>query len=168
MKRSLAETLARREIKPRMEGFRVGTIVEVDENGKVWVDFPGNSERPVQARLAGEFRLKKLKRVVATGEEVLIAFENFDPGLPIILDVICDDANHITKGDEIALQTKDLDEIRVDGKRMAIEAQEEIILRCGKASITLTRAGKVLIRGAYIHNRSSGAIRIKGGSIQLN
>ena len=47
-------------------------------------------------------------------------------------------------------------------------AEREIVLRCGKASITLTRAGKVLIRGAYISSWSSGANRIKGGSVQLN
>ena len=41
-------------------------------------------------------------------------------------------------------------------------------LRCGKASITLTRAGKVLIRGAYLLSRSSGVNRIKGGSVQIN
>jgi hypothetical protein len=41
-------------------------------------------------------------------------------------------------------------------------------LRCGKSSITLTRAGKVLIEGEYISSRSSGVNRIKGGSIQLN
>jgi hypothetical protein len=42
------------------------------------------------------------------------------------------------------------------------------VLRCGKASITLTSAGKVLIRGTYVLSRSSGVNKIKGGSIQLN
>ena len=37
-----------------------------------------------------------------------------------------------------------------------------------KASITLTSAGKILLRGAYILNRSSGVNRIKGGSVQIN
>jgi len=46
-------------------------------------------------------------------------------------------------------------------------AEEEIVLCYGKASITLTRAVKVLIRGAYLLNRSSGVNRIKGGSDQL-
>ncbi|MEW5071937.1 hypothetical protein AB1P14_09365, partial [Pseudomonas aeruginosa] len=38
----------------------------------------------------------------------------------------------------------------------------------GKASITLTRAGKVIIRGAYLSSRSTGVNRIKGGSVQIN
>lgn len=42
------------------------------------------------------------------------------------------------------------------------------MLRCGKASITLTRSGKIILRGTYISSRSSGVIRIKGGSVQIN
>jgi hypothetical protein len=42
------------------------------------------------------------------------------------------------------------------------------VLRCGKASITLTKAGKVLVQGTYVSHRSSGVIRIKGGAVQLN
>ena len=41
-------------------------------------------------------------------------------------------------------------------------------MRCGEASITLTRAGKVLIRGAYVLSRSSGANRIKGAAVEIN
>jgi hypothetical protein len=59
-------------------------------------------------------------------------------------------------------------EARVDGHRVVLDAEQEIVLRCGKASITLTRAGKVLIRGAYLLSRSSGVNRIKGGSVQIN
>ncbi len=35
-----------------------------------------------------------------------------------------------------------------DGERLVLTAEKEIVLECGKASITLTRAGKILIRGA--------------------
>ena len=59
-------------------------------------------------------------------------------------------------------------EVDADGQRLMITAKEQLILRCGKASITLTKAGKVLIQGTYVSNRSSGVMRVKGGSIQLN
>jgi len=60
------------------------------------------------------------------------------------------------------------DEVLVDGERLIFDAKKEIVLRCGEASITLTRAGKVLIKGAYVVSRSSGANKIKGASIALN
>jgi uncharacterized protein (DUF2345 family) len=55
-----------------------------------------------------------------------------------------------------------------DGQRMLVSAKKELTLRCGKASITLTEAGKVLIQGSYVSSRSTGVNRIKGGSVQLN
>ena len=59
-------------------------------------------------------------------------------------------------------------EAEIDGRRITLTGREEITLRCGRASITLTRAGKILIRGAYLSSRSSGVNRIKGGSVQIN
>ena len=58
--------------------------------------------------------------------------------------------------------------VDADGERLVVNAKDQLVLRCGKASITLTRAGKVLIEGEYLSSRSSGVNRIKGGSIQLN
>jgi hypothetical protein len=49
-----------------------------------------------------------------------------------------------------------------------VSAKERLVLRCGKASVTLTRAGKVIIEGSYVVSRSTGVNRIKGGSVQLN
>jgi len=47
-------------------------------------------------------------------------------------------------------------------------ADKDITLSCGKASVTLTRAGKIILRGAYLSSRSTGVNRIKGGSVQIN
>ena len=58
--------------------------------------------------------------------------------------------------------------LNVDGKRIVIEGKEEIVLQCGESSITLTKAGKILIRGKYLVSRSSGVNRILGGSVQVN
>ena len=58
--------------------------------------------------------------------------------------------------------------VQVDGDRQVIEAEREIVLRCGDASITLTRAGKVIIQGNYILSRSTGHNKIKGAAIDIN
>ena len=59
-------------------------------------------------------------------------------------------------------------QVDADGERMIVSAKEQLVLKCGKASITLTNAGKVIIEGSYVVSRSTGTNRIKGGSIQLN
>ncbi|MCA0174819.1 MAG: DUF6484 domain-containing protein [Proteobacteria bacterium] len=58
--------------------------------------------------------------------------------------------------------------VQADEARHVIEADREIVLRCGDASITLTRAGKVLIKGSYILSRASGYNKIKGAAIDIN
>jgi len=55
-----------------------------------------------------------------------------------------------------------------DGERVLLQAERELVLRCGKASITLTRAGKILIRGAYVSSHADGAQRIRGGTVEIN
>jgi hypothetical protein len=95
------------------------------------------------------------------GREVLVTFEAGDPSAPFILGLLHQ------QGQNPPAQGKPM-EARVDGEHVVIEGKKEIVLKCGKASITLTRAGKVLIRGAYLLSRSSGVNRIKGGSVQVN
>jgi hypothetical protein len=96
------------------------------------------------------------------GKEVAILFEAGDPLCPIIIGPI---QRSIVMENLLPKQSWSAD---VDGERIQLSAKKEIVLKCGKASITLTKAGKVLIRGAYLLNRSSGVNRIKGGSVQIN
>jgi hypothetical protein len=56
----------------------------------------------------------------------------------------------------------------MDGERIVLHADRDIELRCGNASIVLTRAGKVLIKGNYVLTRSSGANKIKGAYVDIN
>lgn len=59
-------------------------------------------------------------------------------------------------------------EVRADGERYVITAEREIVLQCGDSSITLTRAGKVLIKGNYLVSCSTGYNRIKGAAVDIN
>jgi hypothetical protein len=103
------------------------------------------------------------------GREVALLFEGGDPHRPIVMGLIQHpERMPSTSADSIHSETPNSMDAEVDGERLVFTAKKEIVLRCGKASITLTRAGKVLIRGAYLLSRSSGVNRIKGGSIQLN
>jgi hypothetical protein len=59
-------------------------------------------------------------------------------------------------------------EVDADGARMMIQAREQLVLRCGNASITMTKAGKIIIEGSYVVSQSKGLNRIRGGSVQIN
>jgi uncharacterized protein (DUF2345 family) len=55
-----------------------------------------------------------------------------------------------------------------DGKRVRVTAKDEIVLECGKASITLRRNGRVVVRGTHVETNSEGTNRIKGGHVRVN
>ncbi len=168
MKWSVVENIRVLEISRQIEGVRVGKIINVDESGQVFVDFPGNTEGSVTARFTNSVNLKMLRHAASADQDVLLVFENNDPELPIIIDTLYSLVDKITESPPMELRVDESKDVTVDGKRITFDAREQIELRCGKASIILTRAGKIIIRGAYLLNRSSGVNRIKGGSVQIN
>lgn len=97
------------------------------------------------------------------GRALVLAFEQGDPMRPIVMGLVHDQAADTASA--LAAAQVDVD---ADGTRMTIAAREQLVLRCGKASITLTQAGKVLIRGHYVSSTAEGMNRIRGGAIQLN
>jgi len=97
-----------------------------------------------------------------SGSDVLVVFDGGDEYKPIVTGIV-----------KQLIKTKDLNLQSISVKKgneetLFFEADKEIVFKCGKSSITLTKSGKVLIRGAYLLSRSSGVNRIKGGSVHLN
>ena len=97
------------------------------------------------------------------GRKVVLMFEGGDAAKPIVMGVLRDN----DEGWPLADKPGEV-QIDADGQRLIVSAKEQVVLQCGKASITLTKAGKVLIQGTYVLSRSSGVNRVKGGSVQLN
>ena len=49
-----------------------------------------------------------------------------------------------------------------------IVSEKEVVLRCGKSSITLRADGRVSIRGKFVESCAEGTNRINGGSVSIN
>lgn len=148
----------------RIEGVVIGELTSVSELGQVKVDFPGNPvRRVIPARSTTVFSANEI------GTEVALVFEAGNPLRPIVLGPI----QQLGKSQQNIMENVTVEQpiqvdAYVDGEKITLNAKNEIVLQCGKSSITLTKAGKILIRGKYILSRSSGVNRIKGGSVQLN
>jgi hypothetical protein len=128
----------------------IGRLVEVSE-GRIIVSLSVagmNFLRPARAT-------SNLDRA-DVGKEVVLIFANGRIEEPIIVGILQPPPGAGSV------------RVKADEERLTLTAAKEIVLECGEASITLTKAGKVLIRGAYILSRSSGVNRIKGGSVQIN
>lgn len=166
MNASAVEKISEISTTPDLEGVRTGKIVAIDQEGAVFIDFSGNRRGPIQARITAAAADSITRQADDSDVKVLIAFEENDKRRPVIIDVIRDRIEPSPSA--MAMDRSNLDDVKIDGETVTFDAKKEIVLRCGKSSITLTRAGKVLIRGAYLLNRSSGVNRIKGGSVQIN
>lgn len=139
-----------------IDGVVIGRLVRPGDRAEALVEYSGN---PTGGPVSAVSTTTTTDRDV--GREIALAFERGDPQRPIILGFI-----HQPSGLPVSGQSGV--QVSLDGERLVLSADREIVLKCGRASITLTRAGKVLIRGAYLLSRSSGANRIKGGSVQIN
>ncbi|WP_235333901.1 DUF6484 domain-containing protein [Aquabacterium sp. NJ1] len=139
-------------------GVVVGTLLALTDDGQTpLVSFAG---QPGHAALPARSTVDLHGAHI--GQGVVLMFEQGDAHKPIVMGVLR------TQGAwPLAAQPATVD-VDADGERMTVSAKEQLVLRCGKASITLTKSGKVLIDGSYVVSRSSGVNRVKGGSVQLN
>jgi Domain of unknown function (DUF6484) len=139
-------------------GVVIGELLALtDDPATVLVRFegqPGNGAVP--ARSSVDLQGQHI------GGAVVLMFERGDPGHPVVVGLLRGHA-----GWPLAEPPAQV-EVDADGHRLVVNAREQLVLRCGKASITLTKAGKVLVEGSYLLSRSTGVNRIKGGSVQLN
>jgi Domain of unknown function (DUF6484) len=140
-----------------VHGVRTGVLIGFREGGVTpLVLFPGQpGTAAIPARSTVDLHGAHI------GRSVVLMFDAGDPLRPIVMGCI--------KGESTALaEQPGRVEVDADGERLVISAREQLVLRCGKASITLTQSGKVLIQGAYVSSRSTGVNRVRGGSVQIN
>ena len=141
------------------DGLVIGTLSALNGEGALVSLAIGDEPRTVLARSMIPLRPEDV------GVPVVLMFAADDLAPPMVLGRLRDPAG---AGASPLAGERPRPEVTLDGERIELAADSEIVLRCGKASITLTRSGKIVLRGTYILSRSSGPNRIKGGSIQLN
>ncbi len=142
------------------EGATLGWISRVDDEG-IWVETDALSTPTLALSVVALSRAELdaaiadrrdavLLFVAGTGQPVLLGLRQARPALDAELP-----------GDADLAAT-------VDGKKVRLEGKEEIVLRCGKASITMRRNGRIVIRGVQVESRATGRNRIKGGAVLIN
>ncbi|MDD5461292.1 MAG: DUF6484 domain-containing protein [Methylococcales bacterium] len=144
-------------VEQKIDGVVIGLFLNLNDAGEPLVAFPGNPlERAIPARSTTDLNKEDV------GKEIALLFEGGNPLQPLIIGKIHHaDTVKPAQDDEQTLAS-------LDGEHIVLSAKQTITLKCGKASITLTKAGKIILRGAYLLFRSSGVNRIKGGSVQIN
>ncbi|HKE46326.1 MAG TPA: DUF6484 domain-containing protein [Steroidobacteraceae bacterium] len=141
----------------------IGWVAEVSASGQARVDFPGNAAGPTLARSVVQVADEDWARTTQP-PSVLLLLENGDPRRPIILGLV---------GDTLVVprtekETQPEPELVLDAKRLVFSGQEEIVIRCGDGSITLTRDGRIVLKGRELVSRATEANKIRGAVVAIN
>ncbi len=166
----------------------IGTLVSIDEQGQPLVSYNlGKAFASIPA----------LATVLVTaqhiGRQVGLLFAKSNLNTPVLIGYIHSPLHGLLDNIEIAelsdeeqdafveqsasseavqdnnpLEKNENNNVIVDGNRVILEGKDEVVLKCGEASISLNKNGKIAIRGKYLLNRSTGVNRIVGGSVQVN
>ena len=144
--------------------FCVGHIVEINEHLQALIDYKGNPLGAIKARSVVQFpNSEKLLRV-----KVLLIFENEDPTLPVIVGLIHEKIINSDKVKFLNASESKTNDMVLKGKGIAMEADQEIVFRCGQSSITIRNDGKVIIKGKNLVSRASANNKIKGANVNIN
>src|SRR5262245_7336641 len=172
---------------------QIASIVSVTADGRPQVHLDDDSP-VVPARLALRATRELIEAAIAERKPTVVLFENGDRSRPLIVGFVEALESHCPEphvgvsepsdgrsedrsfgADEVAVEGRPdkaepmpFIEADVDGRRVRVTAQDEIVLQCGSASVTLRRNGRVVIRGTYVESHSGGTNRIKGGQVQIN
>jgi hypothetical protein len=147
----------RAAVSPAAAGVVVGKLLAIAEQGRVpIVAYAG---QPTTAAVGARSIIDL--HAAHIGCHVVLAFENGDATKPIVVGVLRKEGWPAEKRPEEV-------EVDADGSRLIVTAREQLVLRCGQASITLKKDGEVTIKGTRLSSHSSGVNRIKGGSVELN
>jgi hypothetical protein len=153
---------------------QIATIVSVSADGTPALQV-GAGSPIVPARLAVRVSRHRIETAIAQRQQAVVVFENGDRSRPLIIGFI--EALENEGSSEARAEVREaanesqgvaVIEADVDGKRVRVTAQDEIVLQCGSASVTLRRNGRVIVRGTYVETHSEGTNRIKGGQVQIN
>jgi Domain of unknown function (DUF6484) len=149
-------------------GLHLGRVLAVNDDQRVLVEYPGCAG-PTLARLAVVATRPRLQRAIDLREVAVLAFESGDLFRPLVLALLPQPTDATgASAPAVPVVPPDVLQVDVDGRRVRIEGQDEIVFQCGKASVTLRRNGKVVIRGTHVETFSEGTNRIKGGQVRIN
>jgi hypothetical protein len=138
----------------KIYGVVIGSVVSLEANGTAMVDFPGN---PGEAPLAATALLGTSK--ARRGANVAIMFQRGDVMKPLIMGPIEDLSDESHPDLDLSSPEGGLIEVEMPEDELVITADKQITFSCGKSSITLTRSGKILIRGTE-SNRCQLLLRV--------
>lgn len=149
------------DIKMNIQHVVIAVLVGFDQDNRPLVVFSGN---PHTTAIPASYTLPLHPQDVGCNVAVLLL--EGDHQRPLIIGPVKDSLE--TEINYNKINPTKSHRVQIDNDALTITANKTITLACGDSSITLTKEGKILLRGKYISSCSSGMQTIKGGSVQIN
>lgn len=140
------------------DGPVCGRLADVDDQGRAWVEFAGSAGRVNARCVVPEAALPA--REALHGASVLLVFEDHDPARPIIVGFVRD--RLWTSGSEVR------EAVAPVSAKVIIEGEEELVLRCGQGSISMTADGRIVIKGTRLVSQARETNKVRGAAVLIN
>ncbi|WP_213154297.1 DUF6484 domain-containing protein [Pseudomonas carnis] len=137
-----------------ISGVLIGCLVDIDDRGTPMVTVPEFLPEPHPTVSLSPLTKDHI------GAQCAVMFSGGNLTSPILMGML--HHNVLTLSHPGKAQVQD------DGERLCIEHAQEIALHCGKASLRLTRDGRIELRGTSLISHSTGLNRVRGASVKLN
>jgi hypothetical protein len=149
-------------------------IVAIDADGQPRVAFAGLMGPPPVARVLGSVPPEQLEAARREARPILLGFLEGRADAPVIVSLAsladlppAQPETSEAELEELHVEVDGATEV-VAGDQQVIEAEHELVLRCGAAAITLRADGTVRITGRDITSWARRRHRIRGGSVAIN
>ncbi|MEQ1833828.1 MAG: hypothetical protein ABL977_12300 [Candidatus Eisenbacteria bacterium] len=140
---------------------RTGHLEGLDDEGRVCFRPEGATESEPAAVATGIADAILLRAVRNQARARAVRTADSNPGwviIGLVRERLASDA----------INRKGALEVRHEGESLHLEADRDLTLVCGKATLTLRFDGRIEINGTHILTASRGPHRIKGATVAIN
>lgn len=146
----------------------VGPVVvpveHVDEQGRLWIRHSG---RLLAVRLLGHaLAAESGGWSDLVGRSALVVFTATTSDEPVLMGLMA--RSDTARLEAVANLGSVERSVEIDGRRLSLQAGQQLTLRCGEASLTLNADGRIVMKGLEIVSRALRTHKIKGGSVNIN
>lgn len=156
------------ETNEKIEGFRYGKILEIDEaTNTIWVDYADNPlKEQLPAKLASPYlTLDNLREASLRPSIVQLEFIEGDPAKPLVRDIyfsLADQAKE--KREEIIEKT-----VHLKADRIILEGESEVIIKSGNVrSIYKSEEATLVEKADNIRSKARLNNKVQGGAVLIN
>jgi hypothetical protein len=139
-----------------------GHLDGIDEEGRILFLVEGE-EKSVPVAIGLDLADDALVRAASVGHRGLVIRTNEARPRLVLVGLVRERVSSAAREAGISQVMATL-----DGDTVALKADTQIELRCGKARITLHKDGRVEVSGTHVVNRSRGPMKLKGATVEIN